>query len=374
MKEETKAEEHAQTILLVDDLPANLDLLSGMLKSRGYRTREAVSGEAALRAVAAEPPDLILLDVNMPGINGFEVCERLKADERSREIPVLFLSALSDTLDKVKAFRVGGEDYISKPFRLEEVEARVSTHLELRRQRVELRESYDKLRVLERMRDAIVHMMVHDLRSPLSAVDSFLTFLQKDAGGALSPAAMEDISESRKALRVLIGMVSDMLDASKLEEGKMKLSLSECELGGVLESAAGLMELLARKRRLIVDKPEAPVMITADCELLTRIIQNLVSNGLKYAPLDGGYVRLGVKTSEGRVRVTVENNGPHIPAEYHARIFEKFGQVDPSGKRMAYSTGLGLSFCKLAVEAHGGDIGVESVPGGTTVFWFELKK
>lgn len=363
--------EAAQNILMVDDLPSNLELLGSMLKSKGYRTRAAVSGEAALQAAAAEPPDLVLLDINMPGMDGYEVCRLLKKDEKTAETPVIFLSALSETLDKVKAFGVGGVDYIGKPFQLEEVEARVHTHLELRAQKRALRRNYERLQELEKMRDGLVHMMVHDLRSPLSAIVAYLDLLGRDFGGPLPANAAEDIAEARKAAGLMLRLVSDLLDASKMESGKMKLSLADIEVAPLLESVAAGLQSLAHTRELSV-QPGEPVRVTADAELLTRVVQNFVSNALKYAPR-GGYVRLAARREAGAVRVSVENNGPDIPAEFQQKIFEKFGQVDAGGARQPYSTGLGLNFCKLAVEAHGGRLGVDSAPGKPTTFWFELK-
>ncbi|MEI8352800.1 MAG: response regulator, partial [bacterium] len=167
---ETTTDPEAPGILIVDDAPANVRLLADMLKDRGYKIRVALSGELALQAAHNHPPGLILLDINMPEMNGYEVCERLKADAKLRDIPVIFISAMHETLDKVKAFSMGGVDYITKPFQTEEVGARVRTHLELHRQRRELQRSYARLRELENLRDTLVHMIVHDLRNPLSVV------------------------------------------------------------------------------------------------------------------------------------------------------------------------------------------------------------
>ena len=163
----------AADILVVDDTPANLQVFSGMLKDRGYKVRPAPDGRVALRAAKDLPPDMVLLDINMPGINGYEVCAQLKRDERMRDVPVIFISALNDTLDKVLAFGVGGVDYITKPFQFEEVEARVAVHLKLRRlQRElearirELHKTNEELRRLQDLRDNLTHMIVHVLRSP----------------------------------------------------------------------------------------------------------------------------------------------------------------------------------------------------------------
>lgn len=161
------------SILVVDDTPANLQVLSGMLKEQGYEVRPVPSGRLALRAAASEPPDLILLGILMPDMDGYEVGRSLKANEALRDIPVIFISALSDTADKLKAFAHGGLDYVTKPFQFEEVQARVSAHLNLRRLRLEaprhhreLEQSYEQLRQLEVMRDSLTHMIVHDLRPP----------------------------------------------------------------------------------------------------------------------------------------------------------------------------------------------------------------
>lgn len=358
-------------LLLVDDTPANLELLSYMLKVRGYRPRLAQSGAAALEACAAAPPELVLLDINMPGMDGYEVCRRLKAAEGLKDIPVIFLSALEETADKVRAFEAGGVDYICKPFRAEEVEARVKAQLQLRRQQLQLKRNYEQLRQLERQRDGLAHMVVHDLRSPLSAIRSYLDFFGRDAAGALPPQALEDLAEARKAVEVMMRLIGDILDISKMESGKMNLSLADCDAQAMAENVVREMNCLSGRRRLEAE-PGGAAPLKADAELLGRVLKNLVSNALKYAPSEGGYVRLRAATAPGGVRVTVENNGPDIPAEFHLSIFEKFGQVNAAGARQPYSTGLGLSFCKLAVEAHGGRIGVESSPGKPTVFWFEM--
>ena len=158
-----KQQPPAQRILIVDDTPANVLLLVRMLTQRGYQTQSVLGGKRALEAAHADRPDLILLDITMPEMNGYEVCEQLKADPALKDIPVIFISALSETIDKVKAFRVGGVDYVTKPFQFEEVYARIQTHLQLHR--------------LEKLRDDLTHMVVHDLRNPLSVIFIFLDIL-----------------------------------------------------------------------------------------------------------------------------------------------------------------------------------------------------
>jgi PleD family two-component response regulator len=210
------------TILVVDDTPANLKLLHEMLQSKGYRVLASPDGKTALNAAAKSMPDLILLDINMPEMNGFEVCERLKANELLKDIPILFISALTETTDKVKAFSVGGVDYVSKPFQFEEVNARVETHLELSRQKRELQESYDKLRELETQRDGLVHMIVHDMRSPLMVTLGNLEMVQDEN---LSKDAALCVSAALSSTDTVIEMVSTMLDISKMEAGPSALTI-----------------------------------------------------------------------------------------------------------------------------------------------------
>src|SRR5450759_2300333 len=159
-------QQQAPNILIVDDTPGNVLLLVRMLTERGYKASTALSGKLALQAARTEPPDLILLDIAMPEMNGYEVCEQLKADAALKEIPVIFISALNETIDKVKAFRVGGVDYVTKPFQFEEVYARVQTHLQLRR--------------LEKLHEDLTHMVVHDLSSPLLNIFHLLDLLDLD--------------------------------------------------------------------------------------------------------------------------------------------------------------------------------------------------
>ena len=348
-------EQQAPNILIVDDTPANLLLLVRMLTQRGYKPRTVLSGKLALEAARAEPPDLILLDIAMPEMNGYEVCEQLKADEALKEIPVIFISALHETLDKVKAFRVGGVDYVTKPFQFEEVFARVQTHLQLRR--------------LERLRDDLTHMLIHDLRNPLAVICCFLDFLEFHEAQTLSANAQELVTVARRSAEDLLNMIASLLDVSKIGAGEMKLQREPCDLLTLLRAVVAATQPLPDNRTVTLDAPESPFTLTLDAGLIRRVLQNLLSNALKYTP-PGGDVRIVVTPSPGEVRVAVTDIGPGIAPEHQQHIFEKFGQVEDRQNRQG--TGLGLTFCKLAVEAHGGRIGVESEVGHGSTFWLTL--
>lgn len=369
--EKQKPPGETPNILVVDDTPENLALLVGMLKDQGYRVRPVPSGELALRAAAAEPPDLILLDISMPGMDGFEVCAKLKEDARLKDIPVLFLTARTDIEDKVKSFDVGGVDYVTKPFQFPEVGARVRTHLELRRQKRELEKSYQALAELEALRDSLVHMIVHDLRSPLAALVGNLELLREGASD-LTEGQRDDIEEAFKAAKRMILMVTGVLDVSKLEAGKMTVKPADCDARALGREVVESLAAITEGRKLSLAPSEGELLAWLDRELLFRVLQNLVANALKFTPHKDGKVELRIdQTAEG-VRFEVSDNGPGIPAEYQDRIFEKFGQVEGEAKTRMFSTGLGLTFCKMAVEAHGGRIGVESEEGKGSAFWFTL--
>jgi len=359
------------SILMVDDNPANLQVLTSMLKQSGWRPRPVTSGQLGLQAARKEPPDLVLLDVNMPEMNGYEVCKQLKADARLADIPVIFVSALGETMDKVRGFSVGGVDYITKPFQLDEVKARVTTHLELRRQRRELQASYEKLRESERLRDSLVHMIVHDLRSPLTAISAYLELFGQAAKEKLGAETQEDVANAFHATRSMIRMINGILDVSKMEAQMMKLDLRECDLVQVVGNSLDDLESLVGARRLAFERPAAPAGVLADHEIVSRIVQNLLANALRFTPADGE-VRVGVVVEAEHVRVFVADTGPGIPPDFHESIFDKFVQVDGSALPRNRSTGLGLAFCKMAVEAHGGRIGVDSELGKGSNFWFTL--
>jgi two-component system sensor histidine kinase/response regulator len=360
-------------ILMIDDNPVNLQVLTSMLKQSGWRPRPVTSGRLGLQAARNEPPDLILLDVNMPEMNGYEVCEALKADARLADIPVIFVSALGETMDKVKGFAVGGVDYVTKPFQLDEVRARVAAHLELRRRRRELQINYEKLRESERLRDSLVHMIVHDLRSPLTAISAYLELFAQEAKTKLGAETQEDIASAMHATRNMVRMINGILDVSKMEAQMMKLDLRECDLVQVVAASMDDLESLVGARRLAFERPAAPALVLADKEIVSRIVQNFLANALRFTPASGE-IRVGIVVEEEQVRVFVADTGPGIAPDFHRSIFNKFVQVDASASSRNRSTGLGLAFCKMAVEAHGGRIGVDSEPGKGSNFWFTLPR
>jgi signal transduction histidine kinase len=359
----------ASSILVVDDTPENLRLLVGILEPLDYEVRPATNGRQALQAAEHDPPDLVLLDVNMPGMDGYEVCATFKATPRLKDIPVIFLTALSDVSDKVKAFGVGGVDFISKPFHIEEVRARVKTHLELRQAHLELEAGYRKLQQLEQLRDDLVHMVVHDMRSPLTVLAGHLTLLQGEAD-KLSSDAADDLRAAMLGAQSLERMANDLLDVSRMEEGQMPLNLAQHDLFELAAKVQGSMRGFERGRKIEL-AASPPLPVTCDAGLLQRVLENLVSNAIKHAP-SGGQVHIELSSTPERARLCVCDDGPGVPIEERQHIFEKFAAIATRKANGYHSAGLGLAFCKLAIEAHGGSIGVEDAEPRGSRFWFEI--
>ncbi|MEA2060128.1 MAG: hybrid sensor histidine kinase/response regulator [Thermodesulfobacteriota bacterium] len=362
-------QERSATVMVVDDTPENLNLIRDMLQERGYRVLAFPNGRMALDAAARNPPDIILLDIMMPEMDGFEVARRLKADDALQEIPILFISALGDTEDKVKAFAAGGVDYVTKPIQFEEVHARVKAHLEMRRQRLELQAANDRLRDLESLRDSLVHMVVHDMRSPLMVI---LGNLEMAVDENLPEEVTELIGNSLSAGKNLLNMISSLLDVSKMEAGKMSLERSASDMLKIVGETIRLYEFRKGQRTLTMTSPEKMKALPCDAHLIQRVVRNLVDNAIKFTDPVYGAISIDIEDHEATVQVSVSDNGPGISLEYRDRVFDKFSQVEARKKSQGFSTGLGLAFCKLAVEAHGGRIGLDSDVGKGSTFWFEL--
>ena len=356
------------TLLVVDDVVTNIDILLETL-GKDYAIRIATNGADALDSVKEARPDLILLDVMMPCMDGFEVCRHLKDDPTTCNIPIIFITALNEAKNKIKGFSAGCVDYVTKPFQPDEIRARVVTHLELCRAKRELQQSYDKLRETETQRDGLVQMIVHDMRSPMFAILGNLEMAEMEP---LPKGATACIDSALSATGMLMEMISNLLDVGKMEAGKMTLDFSAVDISDLAGETIRMLEPLRGQRKLTLTSPEK-IEIKGDTNLIRRVLQNLISNALKFTDKDKGIITVFIEiATKDKTRVSVVDNGNGIPLEYREKVFDKFCQVAEHKQSKGYSTGLGLTFCKLAVEAHGGKIGLESEMGGGSTFWFEL--
>lgn len=360
-------------ILIVDDTPNNLRLLSSMLTKQGYEVRSAISGSVALMAVRTVPLDLILLDINMPKMNGYEVCQQLKADEQTRDIPVIFLSALGEPLDKVQAFQVGGVDYITKPFQVEEVLARVENHLTLRRMQIELQQAKtDALKALEqeqelnRLKSEFVSMISHDFRSPLTSIQGFTELLRY--GGEALTNEMRDryFDKVNSAVDHMLYLLDEVLLIGSLEVGKTECQPTVIELEKFCRDLCETLQLSDNNQHLIEFSCSGHCNnIRIDQVLLRRILTNLLSNAIKYSPNDSK-IDFKLHCGDEIITFNIKDEGIGIPTEGQQNLFKTFYRGSNVGQ--IKGTGLGLAVVKRCVDTYQGQIHFESEEGqGTTV-------
>jgi signal transduction histidine kinase len=352
-------------MLVVDDDPRGRKLLEGYLRSEGYDVRLAPDGPTALRLVEAEMPDVVLLDVMMPVMTGYEVCKQLKASPHTRLCQVMLVTALASTPDRVEGLDTGADDFVSKPVRREEFLAKVRALLRVRRLLVELEQARSTLAQRNeelQLKKTLAQTLVHDLKNPLSAILGNLDLLEMRSGPELGPM----VQRSKQGARRMLKMILNLLDVEALDERRLQPSLEQLDANAVVAGAVEEAELSAQQRdvALVVDAPE-PGWVHADPVLLRRVVDNLLSNAVAHSPR-GGKIELRVRTREEGVEIAVSDEGPGIPEELRERVFEKYQQADV--RQSGANRGLGLTFCRLAVEAHGGTIWIESAPGGGAVF------
>ncbi len=356
------------SLLIVDDTPANIDVLVGLL-SPEYRTRIATSGKVALSLCAKEVPDLVLLDIMMPEMDGYEVCRRLKQSEETRHVPIIFVTAKGETEDETRGLVLGAVDYISKPITPAILLARVETHLEISRQRLSIERAYHQLQELEALRDNLVHMVVHDMRNPLCIMNGHLELLKRS--GNFSEKEHRHVDSITRSCEGLIEMVSTLLDISRFDNDEMPLHTEVQDIVPMAREATAPFKDLGNSPSVVFESAFDTLPLRFDANIIERVITNLIGNAVKFTPPDGT-VRLVLENTGEELKISVADTGPGISPDCHEKIFEKFGQVEMYNQRQKYSTGLGLTFCKLAVEAHGGTIGVESEIGKGSTFWFLL--
>jgi len=371
------------TILVVDDDERNVRLVDSMLKPNGYRILHAYDGQEALRRVDSDSPDLMVLDVMMPDLSGFELCGMLRARHATRLLPILMVTALHAMEDKVKGLELGADDFLTKPINRSELLAKVKALLrvkglqdEIEERKLELEAKNRELLTIQRFKESMSQMVVHDLKNPLAGIMGNIQLMQMQRG-QMPPGRQEELLlRSLESARQMARMIQNILEVAKLEEQKMPLRREAVPIQEVAsEQVADLMSLSARDGiRLDCDVPADLPPVDADRGLLSRILANLLSNAFKHTP-SGGRVTVSARESEGSISVRVQDTGEGIPADLLPFIFEKFVAGESEDRRrQSYDSGLGLTFCRLAVECHGGRIGVESRPGEGTTVTFHLPR
>ncbi|MEM7591423.1 MAG: hybrid sensor histidine kinase/response regulator [Cyanobacteria bacterium P01_A01_bin.83] len=344
-------------ILIVDDQLDNLRLLSEILVGNGYEVRKAINGSTALMGIKSFVPDLILLDINMPGMNGYQVCQKLKSDRNYKQIPIIFLSASNEVMDKVKAFEVGGMDYITKPFQVPEVLARVTTQIKLRR--------------FSQMRENLSKAIVHDLKNPLSVMTlTSSSLIRRKCLSGKNLAALQTMNVTAQRLDSLL---NDLLMVAKMDAEQLVLHQTEVDLRELLISKIIKQFKVAAEAKqinLISKIPDANFKISVDVNLWQRAIENLLSNALKFSPPNSEITIEVTYPESSKVNISVIDQGIGVKPGLHQQIFESYN----TGEYIegVSQIGLGLSFCKMVIEAHGGKISLTDNHPCGAIFTVEL--
>ena len=354
---------NGQKILIVDDEEKNIKLLKGILYSQNYKFYEALNGEEALDLVHDISPDLILLDVMMPGISGFEVCQNLKQDEKTKSIPIVMVTALREKEHRLKALESGADDFLSKPVDSTEVVIRVKSLLRIKSYHDEIAMKNNHLLELEKIKDGLIHMIVHDLRNPLWAVFGYLDLMLLDKH-QFTQSQTKLLDSCIGSCQDLREMVDSLLDIYKMEEGQMKLNIEKANLEELIDASLQPFLVQATKKQIALsyDHSDRKHSIQVDPRIVKRVLANLINNAIRHTP-SGGKIKItaGSYQNNGNLHVEVKDTGNGIAPAYHQKIFDKFEQVKLKKSNISVgSSGLGLAFCKLAVKAHGGRIWVES--------------
>ena len=341
-------------ILAVDDHPPSIELAEAYLLPEGYQVESASDGDEALAMVEASPPDLILLDVLMPRLDGYQVCEALKAREDTRLIPIIMVTSLKDKTDRIKSMEVGADDFLSKPVDKLELLIRVRSLLRIKRLHEDLDHSYRELKTSESAREYLLQMIVHDLKNPLTVVEANLEMMEMK--GLVDCQQYLDMSRTHS--RQLYHMIQDLYDVSRKEKRELTLNPKSVVFSEVVDSC--IQELAAPARYLgkeieVELESDLPTL-EGDRELLYRLLFDLIANAQHYTP-QGDKVVLRARLEDDLLQVEIESAGEPIPAEHQASVFEVAGQIETGGLA---SRGLRLPFCKIAVEAHGGRIWSEA--------------
>ena len=365
-------------VLVVDDDHRNVRLMESILKAEGYDILKAFDGQEALDLIEGQIPDLVLLDVMMPRMNGIELCRRLRARHATRLLPIIMVTALNAQEDKVHALETGADDFLSKPINRMVLLAKVRSILrvkslqdEVERQKEQLEQANEELLRMQRFKESMTQMVVHDMKNSLTGIMGNVQLIQMQTDPPVTGRLGELVQRSQESCDQLMRMVLNILHIGRLEEHKMPLRPTPLALDEIArDNMNELMSLSAREgivleSRIPTDLPQPK----ADVELVGRVIGNLLSNALKHTPR-GGRITLDARPGPDEVILTVDDTGDGIPEDLLPHIFDKFrAGASVDGRSSAYDSGLGLTFCQLAVESHGGRIWIESRTGeGTRVF------
>ncbi|MEX3926856.1 response regulator [Paraburkholderia sp. BR10936] len=360
----------APVVLVVDDTAANLGLVVETLEAEGLRAAVARDGQEALRRAEIVKPDLILLDVIMPGLDGFQTCRALKENPVTRDIPVIFMTSLSQTEDKINGFRVGAMDFVTKPLQMEEVAVRVQTHLKLRAlQRTQQEQNVrleEEIKTRIRAQDALLEVLgavkhvsnaiAHDLRTPLAELRSRLEILMLGLKKKGDDETLNQLEVAVADVDRVIGIFNALLRLAEIDAGVRRSGFIEADLTAIVSDAVEFYQPVAELRGISLSlhlRKQGKLMAVVDPLLMAQAIGNLIDNALKFAQ-EGGEVAVSLDESSDSIEITVADDGPGIPVAERSKVTERFYRGDRS--RGTPGVGLGLALVKAVATLHQGTL------------------
>lgn len=361
-------------ILVIDDNPLNLKILDDHLKSSGFLPIQAKSGEIGISMALEHLPDLILLDIMMPMMDGFQVAESLRTNDVTKDIPIIFLTAKTQTDDIVKGLGKGAVDYIMKPFNPEELTARVSTHLHLKGYRDKLVQQNHSLNELNTEKNQFLAIAAHDMKNPLYSISLLAKTIRDD-----KHISREDLEELTSDIITtsdrMLALIADLLDINAIEQGKMKFNLEEIDMVEPISTCLDIYHERAKQKNITLNftPDDREYKILGDRRAVHQVLDNIVSNAIKYSPFDKN-IWASVTELNGNIRCEIKDEGPGLNEEDLKKMFGKFVKLStiPTGNES--SNGLGLSIVKQYVENLGGKVWCESELGKGCNFIVELPK
>ncbi len=353
-------------ILIVDDTPKNIQVVASILREEEYQMAFACNGKEALDQTKSANFDLILLDIMMPKMDGYEVCERLKADPATQEIPVIFLTAKTETASIVKGFEFGAVDYVTKPFRKEELLARVRTHLYIRKLQLDLQE-------VNAAKDKFFSIIAHDLRGPLGALHNVTQLIIENIKNFSRDTLIETFIMQRDAAKNLLALLENLLTWSRIQRGMIEYHPQQTDVERIVHRNLALLTPHAEQKQITLHNSIQPKLIVyADVNMVDTVVRNLLSNALKFTDT-GGNITISATPHEQYVDVSVSDTGVGISAKGLSKLFRIDEPYQRQGTADEEGTGLGLVLCQELVEKNGGTIRVESETGQGTTFTFSLQ-
>lgn len=360
------------TILVVDDNPRNLKLLGIILRPLDYELYIAGDGPHALEILDKADVDLVLLDIMMPDMNGYEVCEKIKSNERTADVPVVFLTAKVDPSDLVAGFEAGAIDYIKKPFNQSELIARIKTHIELKKAKDLLKLQNDELQKLNATKDRFFSIVAHDLKNPLGAIRDLTSSLSESYDDFSEEEKKDFLNEMKNSSKTLYELLENLLTWSRSQRNLIQYTPDFFLLDFVVKNCVSTLSLIAEKKQIqLIDNVPEGFEVFADANMVTTIIRNLISNALKFTP-DGGTITIKSTIEAGFAKISVADTGVGISPENQKKLFRIDSAFTTKGTANEAGTGLGLILCQEFVERLGGTIAVESELGKGTTFFFTL--